>query len=150
MTLEIKLIEPPFSDEFVHDFIKLNERIFGGDQFPEGIKWRMKNMPRTSIFIAKDGDKMIAFKAGYAITIDKYNSWLGGVDPEYRKQGIARNLMIEQHHWLKQQEFSEVETHVDQQNMDMICLNQKGGMVISGMFLKNQKPFLLMTKKIEK
>lgn len=150
MTVEIKLILPPFSDKFVEDFISLNESIFEGDQFPEGIKWRMKNMPRTSVFIAKDGDKMIAFKAGYAITINKYNSWLGGVDPEYRKQGIAKKLMIEQHHWLKEQGFSEVETHVYQQNQDMIYLNQKCGMIISGMFLKGEKPFLLMTKKIEK
>jgi GNAT superfamily N-acetyltransferase len=132
------------------NFIELNERIFIGDQFAEGIKWRMNNMPRTSIFIAKDGDRMIAFKAGYAITINKYNSWLGGVKPEYRKQGIAKKLLIEQHDWLKAQGFSEVETHVDQQNQDMISLNQKGGMIISGMFLKNEKPFLLLTKKIEK
>jgi len=148
MTIDIELIEPPFSDAFVKNFIELNELIFGGDQFPEGIKWRLNNMPKVSVLIAKDGDKMIAFKAGYAITINKYNSWLGGVDSEYRKRGIGRKLMLAQHQWLKEQRFSEVETHVAQSNLDMIRLNQECGMIVSGLFLKNDKPFLLMTKKL--
>ncbi len=150
MTIDIQLIEPHFSDEFVQNFIELNELIFVGDQFAEGIKWRMNNMPRTSIFIAKDDDKMIAFKAGYAITINKYNSWLGGVDPKYRKRGIAKELMIEQHHWLKVQGFSEVETHLSQNNTAMINLNQKCGMQITGLYMNDEKPYFIMRKKIEK
>lgn len=113
MTIDIQLIEPHFSDEFVQNFIELNELIFVGDQFAEGIKWRMNNMPRTSIFIAKE-------------------------------------LMIEQHHWLKVQGFSEVETHLSQNNTAMINLNQKCGMQITGLYMNDEKPYFIMRKKIEK
>ncbi len=148
MTIDIKLVEPPFSDEFINEFVALNERIFGGDQFAEGIKWRLENLPNVAVFVAVQDGRFVGCKAGYAITIDKYNSWLGGVDPAHRKNGIGKTLMESQHEWIKAQGFHHVETHVAQVNRDMINLNLKFGMSIAGMFLKNDKPFLLMTKKL--
>lgn len=148
MTVDIKLIEPPISDEFIYDLVDLNERIFGGGQFPEGIKWRLKNMPNISVFVAVQNGIYIGCKAGYAITIDKYNSCLGGVDPACRKNGIGKELMEAQHTWVKESGFRFIETHVAQSNQNMINLNLKCGMSVAGMFLKNDKPFLLMTKTL--
>ena len=40
-----------------------------------------------------------AYKIGYAMTQTKYYSWLGGVRPDQRRQGLASELMERQHNW---------------------------------------------------
>ncbi len=150
MNIDIQFIQPPFSNEFIQDFIELNEKMFDGDQFADGIKWRLQNMPDVGVFVVKDCDKMIGVKAGYAVTYDRYHSWLGGIHPDYRQQGLAKKLMDSQHDWLRQTRFNVVETHVAQNNRNMIELNQKCGLSITGIYVSNEKPCFIMQKKIEK
>ncbi len=46
------------------------------------------------LLIAFDGEKPIGFKLGYVIPDTRtFFSWLGGVHPDYRKQGIAQQLL---------------------------------------------------------
>ena len=52
------------------------------------------------LLIAYDGDSPIGFKLGYTLE-DRHTffSWLGGVDPDYRRQGIAQALLeIQERH----------------------------------------------------
>jgi len=51
------------------------------------------------ILIAKAGGKPIAYKMGYALSTSVFYSWLGGVIPDYRKQGIATQLREQQESW---------------------------------------------------
>ena len=73
-------------------------------------------MPVFSCFCAEDSGRIVGFKAGYALKAGHYYRWLGGVDPEYRRQGIANELMLRQHSWLKEQGYGVVETGAVQDN----------------------------------
>ncbi|TDK22318.1 GNAT family N-acetyltransferase [Luteimonas aestuarii] len=45
------------------------------------------------ILVACDGQRPVAFKAGYALAQDTFYSWVGAVLPGYRRAGIARKLL---------------------------------------------------------
>lgn len=149
----VTLLERPFSDEFVKEFIALTQQIFeqdADDVWLRSLKWRLENMPDLCISVAEIDGKMVGYKAGYATAYDRYYSWLGGVHPEYRRRCIAQDLMNSQHNWLKSGRFHVIETHVAQNNKNMIELNQKYGLTITGMFMKDEKPYFIMNKKVEK
>ena len=47
--------------------------------------------------VAYDMQRPIGFKLGYVIPDTlTFFSWLGGVHPDYRRQGIARELLLQQ------------------------------------------------------
>jgi ribosomal protein S18 acetylase RimI-like enzyme len=46
--------------------------------------------------IAEDRGAPVGFKLGYALNATEFYSWLGGVDPAYRKHGVAQALMDRQ------------------------------------------------------
>lgn len=51
------------------------------------------------ILIARVEEKPVAFKVGYALSRSIFYSWLGGVLPENRRQGIACQLRLVQEAW---------------------------------------------------
>lgn len=86
-------------NKILDGMIKLHSSIFGeSDELAE----RMKKKSGLRIDLAIDGDKIVGYKIGYALNDDKFYSWLGGVDAEYRKQGIGNTLMEKQHRFLKE------------------------------------------------
>ncbi|MDZ7686979.1 MAG: GNAT family N-acetyltransferase [Gammaproteobacteria bacterium] len=125
----------------------LAQRVFERHD-PESMNWRLTRMPDVTVFVATDWRATGRLKAGYAATENRYYSWLGGVDPDYRGRGIAGELMAQQHAWLKQTDFKLVETHVAQANDAMVALNLKHGLRITGMFLKRGEPNYIMQKDL--
>ncbi|MCC5856154.1 MAG: GNAT family N-acetyltransferase [Idiomarina sp.] len=51
------------------------------------------------ILIAKSEAKIVGFKVGYELNKETFYSWLGGVVPAYRGQGIASLLLKRQEDW---------------------------------------------------
>ncbi len=45
----------------------------------------------------------VGFKLGYALDDGVFYSWLGGVLPRFRQQGVAKQLLMAQEHWAKTQ-----------------------------------------------
>ncbi len=68
---------------------------------------RLHNKPHL-ILVAKAGADLLGFKVGYALDKTIFYSWMGGVLPNYRRQGIARALAIEQERWAAEQGFKYV------------------------------------------
>ena len=146
-----RLSEAPFSETFASKFRELTKRIFGAaadESWLDSLKWRLERMPDVSVFVAETDSKWTGFKAGYAIAQDRYYSWLGGVDPDFRKQGVAKELMNQQHIWLRGSRFQLLETHVEQDNDAMIQLNLQSGFNITGLFLKDGKPYFVMQMRL--
>lgn len=54
-------------------------------------------------------------------------SWLGGVHPHHRRNGLARALLREQHAWARREGFAYVETHTWGDNPGMLILNLQEG-----------------------
>ena len=55
----------------------------------------------TLILVAYVDSQAVGFKFGYELNSSDFYSWLGGVLPNYRQQGIARALLEEQERWAR-------------------------------------------------
>lgn len=53
----------------------------------------MKVTGRPLLVVAEDEGRIVGFKLGYTTGPETFYSWLGGVDPAFRKHGIARELL---------------------------------------------------------
>lgn len=61
------------------------------------------------ILVAFDGEKPVGFKVGYQKENDgSFYSWMGGILPNYRKQGLARLLADHQEVWAKDQGYVKI------------------------------------------
>lgn len=70
---------------------------------------RRLNNKDNLILIAVKDKKVVAYKIGYALSDTTFYSWLGGVLPQYRRQGIATKLREYQESWAKQAGYLEIE-----------------------------------------
>ena len=105
-------------------------------------------MPDASVFVALDAERLVGFKAGYAIAERKYHSWLGAVHPDFRNRGIATQLARAQHAWLVQREYSAVETATLAENRAMAKLNLNLGFLVVGSKLESHGLKVLWTKRL--
>jgi GNAT superfamily N-acetyltransferase len=78
-------------------------------------------------------DDMIGVKMGYERSRGVFNSWIGGVAPSARGQGLAKQLMDAQHDWAQKAGFRGIETATRQHNRAMGIVNLKGGFVVAGL-----------------
>ncbi|WP_234987194.1 GNAT family N-acetyltransferase [Bacillus sinesaloumensis] len=111
-------------DDVLDGIIELNKLIFGTT---DDLISKMANKPKLLVITAMDGMKVIGYKIGYQIDNNKFYSWLGGVDPNYRKHGIASELMKKQHQYLKINGYSVVQTKTMNKWRNMLVLNIKNG-----------------------
>jgi len=121
---------PPFADSQFDELAHLSALLFPGPAIAH--RWRLSRMPDASVFIAHDGERLIGFKAGYAVTEHRYYSWLGGVHPDCRQQGIATQLAHAQHRWAAERGYTVVETASRAENHAMARLNMDLGFSVEG------------------
>ncbi|PMH46632.1 GNAT family N-acetyltransferase [Vibrio sp. 10N.286.49.B3] len=89
-----------FSLGTIDDLLLVDAQVpeFDGRTTRQKIEARLVNKP-SLILIAKSGDTPVAYKVGYQLSDSEFYSWLGGVIPSYRKQGIATILREKQEAW---------------------------------------------------
>lgn len=111
-------------DDMLEGIDQLHGSIFGDS---EGLAVKMKTKPDLLVLTAMDGEKVIGYKMGYRLNEDTFYSWLGGVDPQYRRNGIASKLMEKQHEHLKEMGYKMVRTKTMNKWRGMLILNIKHG-----------------------
>jgi GNAT superfamily N-acetyltransferase len=84
------------------------------------------------IWLAETDGHLIGCKLGYERKPGHYYSWLGGVEPAFRGQGVAAELMRLQHAWCLQQGYRRIRTQTYNQWRAMLLLNLKAGFDIVG------------------
>lgn len=52
---------------------------------------------RLHLGLARSDDRVVGFKIAAWMRPDRLYSWLGAVDPAFRRQGIAGALLLQQH-----------------------------------------------------
>ncbi|RSK36004.1 GNAT family N-acetyltransferase [Hymenobacter metallilatus] len=83
-------------------------------------------------WLAYTDERLIGCKLGYERKPGHYYSWLGGVHPEYRGQGIAAELMRRQHAWCAEQGYQRIRTQTYNRWRAMLLLNLRQGFDIVG------------------
>jgi GNAT superfamily N-acetyltransferase len=149
MTTEIAIVDrlAPFTEGFIDEMIALARRVFA-EVSPARVAWRMTNMPDLSCFVALAGGAAAGFKIGYAMSEDRYYSWLGGVDPAYRRRGIAAQLMDRQHEWARSRGYRTIETRSDHDNVAMAQVNLASGFVVCGVHSQPGRTQILFAKTL--
>lgn len=111
---------------------------------------KFKNQKNMTVFCFYYEQELVGFKAGYELDEAKYYSWLGAVLKPYRKLGVAKALMQEQHAWAKSQNYSLMQTKSDNRHKMMMQLNLKEGFDIVGTEYTSLSPVLkiLFEKKL--
>ena len=91
------------------------------------------------MLIASKGHEIVGCKAGY----DRFNdgsfySWLGGVLPEHRNQGIARKLADYQENWVKKRGYTSLKFKTLNRHKSMLIFSIKNGFSINGVKEKDE------------
>lgn len=131
-TADIVLIEGAaiFSAEPM--LVELCTRVFESFD-PDYLARRLAHLADPVLHLAKGGDGTpLGFKLGYRRGPALLYSWLGGVIPAARGQGVAERLMQSQHDWASANGYAEVETRTRASNNAMIVVNLKTGFQIAG------------------
>lgn len=139
--------ESPFDPNFVGALHALTAETFG-DIDEEDLAWRLSRMPDASVQAAYDGSTLIGFKFGYALTKSRYYSWLTGVEPQYRRQGIARQLLVAQHDWARRHKYTTIETSALRSDEVLLRLNLSFHFQIIGTYCRDTTPRVMMLKRL--
>jgi len=133
--------------EFFHweNIVELNKKIFG----PQSVLQKAVEKDGVLTLVALDGDKVVGYKIGYPEDAVTFYSWMGGVDPDYRGQGIARELMRNQHQICREKGYLEVLTKTQNRWRAMLMLNLSFGFDIIGCQLDRRGEIkIIMSKQL--
>ena len=112
-----------------------------GEAWPEpNFSERVRSKIKPMALLATHQNEVVGFKLGYEKHLGAFFSWLGCVQPEYRRQGIARELIRQQHQWCKQQAYEKVLTNSRNIFPGMIILNIQEGFQITGTEMDGGEP----------
>ena len=78
---------------------------------------------------------LVGFKVGRSNDPRTFESWVGGVLPNARKQGIASQLARLQEAWCRSNGFQFIQTETAHDNAAMLTVNLKQGFCIAGTYL---------------
>ena len=147
MEVSYLAVRGPLEGSLVQEILEVAARVFETID-ADDIRWRLDNMPALTLFGARSEDRLCGFKIGYAVTSTRYNSWLGGVDPAYRRAGIAAALMKQQHDWIAENGFEVIETEVLQENHAMQRLNESAGFKAAGVRFDKPEARIIYRKRL--
>lgn len=93
---------------------------------------RLPHLADPDLWLATERGEWAGFKLGYRRGAALLYSWLGGVHPRLRGQGVASALMVRQHAHAASMGYRFVETRTRAANNPMILLNLRHGFHIAG------------------
>jgi len=94
------------------------------------------------------GARVVGFKLGYGRRPERFYSWLGGVHPDFRRRGIARRFMVEQHDWCAARGVEVIETATTNGFRGMLLLNLHSGFDVVGTRTTDGQLSILMSKRL--
>lgn len=99
--------------------------------------------------VAYDNKRPVGFKLGYAVAPEgPYFSWLGGVNVDYRRQGIAWQLLITQETWACEHGFREIYFTTFDRFPEMVALGRKAGYELVGSSEDGGEPKYRFSKQL--
>jgi ribosomal protein S18 acetylase RimI-like enzyme len=129
------------SDELLETIAALDRAIFSEPMSKETFASELRTRHNLCVLIAERGPTPVGYKIGYELSPDVFYSFSGGVVPEYRRQGIARALIREQHRIASELGYSVVRTHTKNKYRDMLVLNIESGFDVTGVNHKSGEKF---------
>jgi predicted GNAT superfamily acetyltransferase len=101
-------------------------------------KDRCKSHPKLFSVLAFDEVSLVGFKMGYPYSETVFYSWIGGVLPRCRHQGIGKGLAKIQEQWAVDQGFTALRTKSMNRYKAMMTLNLKNGFDITQVYTNSR------------
>jgi len=120
-----------------HDMANLYSEIFE-DADKKFFKERIDEHAKLYSVLAYRNKKLIGFKIGYPYNENTFYSWIGGVLPKFRQQGVAKHMAYLQEQWAVQNKFEILKTKSMNRFKEMIILNFKNGFEITKVYTNSR------------
>lgn len=146
--IDFKILQGTLENNILKQVSEIQGEIFDNPYDQKKISSRLEQSENPLSVLAFDQDKLIAFKIGYQTDLKTFYSWIGGVLPSYRKQGIAHELMTRQHQWLKEHQYQVVETKTGNEFKGMLILNIKNGFDIIETMNSSKGKLRILLRKV--
>jgi len=112
--------------------VELFNQIFRPARDEDSFLRRFRGRFNVLQLIARIDEKPVGFFLGFELKPTVFFSWFYGVLPEYRRQGIASQLMDAVHDWARLQEYDAIRFECHNQHRPMLHLSIALGYDIVG------------------
>lgn len=149
--MEIKYVEQsgPPDTAMQEEVFNLYRTIFNSEPNEEARERLLHSRDLLIVLALDENDLAVGFKIGYRQDPDTFYSWLGGVLPDYRRQGIAVQMMQRQHDWARQEGYRFIQTKTLNRWHDMMILNLRHGFSITGTYVgKDGRLRIILEKEL--
>jgi GNAT superfamily N-acetyltransferase len=146
-SVSVALYEGRPPEAVLERFVALNQSLFGFGETAEQLGWLMEEERQVLLLLASVDGRLVGYKMGFRCEPGTFESWRGGVEPEARRQGVARALMERQHDWCAGAGFRFVQTAVSADNVGMLILNLRSGFRITGSYVNRAGVLKLSLEK---
>ncbi|MFK8139077.1 MAG: GNAT family N-acetyltransferase [Bdellovibrionales bacterium] len=138
------------TEDLLGEIFQLEKLIFKAPYGKKKIKSKLARNQRHILLIAKRQNEIVGYKFGYEKSKELFYSWIGGVSPSHRKNGIAKALMVEQHKLAKARGYRSVQTATKNQFKNMLIFNLKIGFEITKLVDKEGEtsPIIILEKSL--
>ena len=143
--MDILIFERHIPREILDGIQVVHQAVFGGDVLKEG---KLQDKANLLAVVAVEHGRVAGFKLGYEQPDGVFYSWLGGVHPDFQRQGIAAQCMIVQHEWCKQKGYHRVRTYGRNEKKAMLLVNLKAGFDIVSTFVDEKGRHKIVFEKV--
>ncbi|ELY4000686.1 GNAT family N-acetyltransferase [Cronobacter dublinensis] len=99
---------------------------FAGGHDAQAIRQRIGGRVACAL-VAYDEAQPVGFKLGYETAPGEFYSWLGGVAPAYRRDGMAQRLLEAQERWAQEHGYARLRVKTRNQFRAMLMLLIRNG-----------------------
>lgn len=112
--------------------VSLYNQIFRPPRDVDSFNRRFRGRYNVLQLIARLGDRPVGFFLGFELKPTVFFAWFYGVLPEFRRQGIASQLMDAVHSWARLQDYESIRMECHNQHRPMLHLATALGYDIVG------------------
>ncbi len=145
-SITYKLLVGNSNNNTFQQLLKIYAEIFK-DADIEFFTNRFREHSKVISVLAFNKKELIGFKVGYPYDEDTFYSWVGGVLPNYRKQGIANKLAEQQELEAKSQGFNKIRNKSMNEFKPMMILNLKRGFDIVKFYTNSKEQTKIVFEK---
>jgi GNAT superfamily N-acetyltransferase len=108
--------------EDLPDIVRLYNQIFRPARDLESFRRRYLGRYNVLQMLARLNDRPVGFFLGFELKPTVFFAWFYGVLPEFRRQGIASQLMDAVHSWARQEDYEAIRFECHNQHRPMLHL----------------------------
>src|SRR5579883_2735525 len=119
--------------EDLEEIVKLFNQLFRPTRDAEFFKRRYLGRHNVLQMVARIEERPVGFFTGFELKPTVFFAWFYGVLPDFRRQGIASQLMEAVHDWAREQGYESIRFECHNQHRPMLHLAIANGYDIVGM-----------------